>query len=106
MPNTLSLVFTEAGSLGRGDILKFTFLKGCIGCCYIQRTSWGGTREEVELLVFDSPEGGWSSECLPPGSVSKVELSLTQGLGVMEGEEAERTRGFPACVTRRMGSAN
>lgn len=46
VPNTLSLVFTEAGSLGRGDILKFTFLKGCVGCRYIGRTSWGGAREE------------------------------------------------------------
>ena len=62
VPNTLSLVFTEAGSLGRGDILKFTFLKGCVGCRYIRRTSWGGAREEgrraqllgQKMLVFDT----------------------------------------------------
>ena len=67
MPNTLSLVFTEAGSLGRGDILKFTFLKGCIGCCYIQRTSWGGTREEVELLAFDTRGAGGVVSACPRG---------------------------------------
>ena len=62
MPNTPSLAFTEAGSLGRGDILKFTFLKGCIGCCY--RTSWGGTREKAELLAFDTRgAGGVVSDC-------------------------------------------
>lgn len=77
-------LYWRRGEPWEGDILKFTFLKGCVGCRYIGRTSWGGAREEGEdghsclgrkMLAFDTRGRVEWWGVIAPGSVSKVELS-------------------------------
>lgn len=46
--NTPSLVFTEVGSHGRGDILKLTFLKGVLPAVLCGEPAGAGTVVQAE----------------------------------------------------------